>query len=77
MNAGELRALLVGVPDDVEVVTSGLDHNYELTSTRETQVVKAEANHNKTHFWFEPENGRLMNPSHVLVDVFLIGDWLR
>jgi len=76
MKVGELRALLVGVPDDMEVVAhANFEGEYVRIGCKNTEVLKAETNHSKTRFWVKCEDGVMINNFHSIVDVFFLDNF--
>lgn len=78
MKIGDLKKLIAGVPDDVEVVVTGRDHHYSRVS-RGSKVVKAEdhgragARERQDLAMYYGEEHRGSKTSKI-VDVFWIDD---
>jgi hypothetical protein len=72
MKVGELKRLLLGVPDDLEVVVSGGDHSYSKTD-RNSGVRKAEVSRDRRWMaeYVDDEN---VAQGSSLTDVFWIDD---
>jgi len=68
MTVAELKKRLRGVPDDLEVVTSGCDHSYRVVH----YATKVPAEKSKTREYHEYYGSAHMSDDGEVVDVFHI-----